>query len=295
MSANLRIKDIYDLSPGPLHQPGDIWHSLPTFGILSAEFAPAIIITPACDLANNKTDTVTYIPIIPAASYFTLPVNITEIIQTINNNLAICKIKLSLKNEISSHSLPSHESIEEALSCVVMIAKKSQNNNTEIAIEKLLAGLEILQAISNNNNILPGITGKCASIAIKGWKDRIEKKIIRNATSDTYFLPYDEQPHEWSAIPSHSVALFRYPLSIPLEFLNLANNSSIDWEQSLNSLEKVYPVAKFFDKIRPMKRGSLRASFSSDLLTKYVGLYVRLGSPDYSDEMILRFRNEIEV
>jgi hypothetical protein len=57
-------RDYYDFLPPNVHRTGDIWKSLPTFGTLSCRSAPGIVITPSCDLANNKSETITYIPII---------------------------------------------------------------------------------------------------------------------------------------------------------------------------------------------------------------------------------------
>ena len=86
MSADLKIKDIYNLSPNPVHRPGDIWDCLPTFGTLPTPFTRAIIITPACDLAQGKTNTITYLPIISLRSYFLLPSNISDLISICSTN-----------------------------------------------------------------------------------------------------------------------------------------------------------------------------------------------------------------
>lgn len=61
----LPVSRFYNTSPTLEHCTGDIWSNLPTFGFLKTSHTPGLIITPACDLANDKVFTLTYLPIIP--------------------------------------------------------------------------------------------------------------------------------------------------------------------------------------------------------------------------------------
>ena len=64
-----KASDYYDLHPDPAHAPGDIWSDLPVHGLLSRARSSALVITPACDLANRKVDSITYLPILPVSEW----------------------------------------------------------------------------------------------------------------------------------------------------------------------------------------------------------------------------------
>ena len=40
-----------------------------THGLLKESHLPGVVITPACDLANDKVETISYLPIIPIRNY----------------------------------------------------------------------------------------------------------------------------------------------------------------------------------------------------------------------------------
>lgn len=63
-------KSFYSLYPDGYHATGDIWMRLPSMGLLSREHVSGLIVTPACDLANCKTETVTYVPIVPVSEFW---------------------------------------------------------------------------------------------------------------------------------------------------------------------------------------------------------------------------------
>lgn len=69
ISKRVEVRDYYDFHPSLDHRTGDIWHNLPCFGLLRRNFLSGVVVTPACDLANDKCDTVTYIPIVPVVDF----------------------------------------------------------------------------------------------------------------------------------------------------------------------------------------------------------------------------------
>ncbi len=71
--AHPTARTYYELTPPGDHATGDIWSDLPTHGLLKLERCAALIIPPACDLANNKVDTLTYLPVVPVLCSFSLP------------------------------------------------------------------------------------------------------------------------------------------------------------------------------------------------------------------------------
>jgi hypothetical protein len=74
-----RIEDFYDFHPDGRFVPGDIWSDLPSFGVLQSHRVRGVVITPSCDLANAKTETVSYLPIVPILSYFAIPAGLPKI------------------------------------------------------------------------------------------------------------------------------------------------------------------------------------------------------------------------
>src|SRR5688572_14008887 len=59
----------YEMMPATDLNVGDVWKDLPVFGHLRRVVCGGLVITPACDLSNNKVETVTYLPIIPVKEY----------------------------------------------------------------------------------------------------------------------------------------------------------------------------------------------------------------------------------
>ena len=46
---------------------------LPSHGLITSLCTSGVVVTPACDLANCKAETVTYVPIIPLGIFFRMP------------------------------------------------------------------------------------------------------------------------------------------------------------------------------------------------------------------------------
>jgi hypothetical protein len=125
--------------------------------------------------------------------------------------------------------------------------------------------------------------------------DTINRELITNShRTDLHFLPKDDEDPQWSAIPAHSLVLFRYPQTAPIEVFDLAQDINIrEWTLIVDELSLRLPYAKSFRANKPLKVLKLRAEFLSDLLTRFVGLYVRLGSPDFTKETVDEFLAQI--
>ena len=54
----------YDTFPAGPFQTGDIWSNIPSNGLLEASVTFGLLITPACDLQNRKSDTLAFMPIV---------------------------------------------------------------------------------------------------------------------------------------------------------------------------------------------------------------------------------------
>lgn len=126
---------------------------------------------------------------------------------------------------------------------------------------------------------------------------KIKSRLLRNSyRGDLYFLPPDAQDPSWSAVPVHSVALLRYLITVPTYFLDEAHASDErDWEGRRTTLinKPLHWCSGTDKKYPPLRTLRLRDAFLSDLLTKVVGIYVRLGAPDLETVILDRIEKEI--
>ncbi|NRA93761.1 MAG: hypothetical protein HRU26_13980, partial [Psychroserpens sp.] len=84
-------------------------------------------------------------------------------------------------------------------------------------------------------------------------------------------------------LPEYSVVMFRFPITVPFDTLGVAKDINVDssmtWDNFINnSPDKA--CYKAFGEL-PMRGLRLNQEYLSDLLTRYISLYVRIGSPDF--------------
>jgi hypothetical protein len=157
-----------------------------------------------------------------------------------------------------------------------------------------LHGLEVLGSIVDCDKFSCDLKKLKSFLGDKNYQSLCIKLIRNSYSNDVHFLPKDGEPLEWSSIPHHSLVLFRYPITVPIEFFELANDPMcLDWNGSLGKIARMFPIAKEFVDIKPMKTLSVQVDFLSDLLTRFVGLYVRIGSPDFTNDTIIDLVDEI--
>lgn len=262
---------------------GDIWMNLPTLGILKSPKCSGLIITPACDLANAKVETITYLPIIPIKSWLVSRSFYYEIRKALLNNSSREVIN-GVDDILLKNRPPTFDEVEFLIKEIskVTITKK----NSEL-VNKIKIGLGLLKDIIDSKIEECNITLLKRFLGDKNY-DSLMAKLIRNSHSnDIHFLPHDKETIEWSSVPAHSVVLFRYPITVPIEIFDLANDiNCVDWESAMQLMETAYPIAAQFKDIRPLRTLCISSDFLSDLLTRFVGLYVRIGSPDFTNETI---------
>lgn len=283
-NSKISAKDYYDLLPQPPHRTGDIWSNLPTFGLLKQKFCSGIIITPACDLANSKTETATYLPIMKVEDWFYHQQFYIEVKKELNDLFQ----KNKIPNIIESFPRRSLPGLEE-----IMTAQRLLEDSVSTNIyNKILIAFDHLRLIHQNEYVID--LKKISSFFGKtGWK-KLCSGIIKNSIhSDIHFLPADGQDSQYYGIQKHSVVLFRYPLTIPIQILDLADDPYVTaWEPSLGTLHRDYELASFF-KSKPVRTLRLKKDFLTDLLTRYLGLYIRIGSPDFSEETVKKYTEGI--
>jgi hypothetical protein len=290
----IKITDYYDLNPSLAHTAGDIWSGLPSHGFVDTSTVRALVITPSCDLSNRKVETATYLPIVSVKEYLGLPAFLYETYTETSAQLAQGGLHdiLHLPNRFIP---PSPRDIE---SLLLIVAEQLGNScvsaKEKLALARAKDGLELLKH-QHKSKLEPVSIEKVKSLFGDKKLQAVLSKIIKNSQSlDIHFLPYDEQDLEYSGIPEHSVVLFRYSFSIPLEILDQAQEiEEYGWRKAMRKIRPRMSGAMRVSSARPMKHSSLKPRFLSDLLTRYVSMYVRLGSPDFTTETVAEFSTAI--
>lgn len=278
----------YDVVPSADHEPGDLWSNLPTYGVLPQRSLPGLVITPSCDLANRKVETVTYLPAMPVSEYLTSRSLLPRILQKTDGQLSACGATFSASNP-DGNTQPRHSDLSAGLDLLDELGRgPNMSAKKTTAASRARAGLRLSAAIVSGTGP-PSIGDYRLLFGSDVTRDVID--VVRNSfRADIHFLPADEQPPEWSLIQVPSVALFRYPLSIPIDILDLAGSTSeAAWTSECDRLQEAYPCTATIRGRRPVKLLRIRPAFSTDLLARFTGLYGRIGSPDFTKAEVTEF------
>lgn len=279
--------DFYDALPTADHRTGDIWTGLPTFGMLGRATVSGIVITPACDLAQCKSETVTYLPIIAVSEY-----------------LASTACRHDCWQEASRvlEKLPSFTAVFpprrfELISDEDLEAAIGQGTDAK---GRPLADAEMLRIQAYKAYVQASRSGSATIDHVKDvFKtdrfDTMTSRLVTNAfKSDIHFLPADSLAYGARPVPVHSVVLFRYPLTVPAPVLDMAQHSTeAQWKSSnIGTGSGHEEVLKQMPEW-PVKLASLKNEFLSDLISRYLGVHIRLGSGDFTEQTVRAFCNEI--
>lgn len=289
-----RPPDYYEQFPPSLHQPGDIWHGLPTHGVLPRLTSPALVITPACDLANRKVESITYVPIVGIREFLGSRSFLPELIRATEGQLNTAGQPLPLAS--SSVGVPIRPTDIEAAQAIVAadLLGASVGSKELAARDRAEAGLRALRMVLGGSSPVASIADVEKLLGKKEFEQVVGRLVTNAHRPDVHFLPADGGTAQWSGVPVHSVALFRYPLSIPIDLLDLAATTTDEgWSTALRSYSGMYPCVASLHSVRPMKYSRVRDRFLPDLLTRFVGLYGRLGSPDFSAQTVAEIIVEV--
>lgn len=292
MAVPLSAADYYDFFPTTTHNPGDVWVGLPTFGVLPRSHLPGLVVTPACDLSNRKVESITYVPIVPVNVFVVSRSMMPEIKRAVEGQLAAAGQGdlIMLPEGFESPSPADLASGDQLIS--EFLQQPNLPAKVITALSRAQCGLRVLRGICVASGETSRMEDLRELVGDKAFSDTV-KRLITNGRTDVHFLPADEQRPAWSAIPAHSVALFRFPLTLPIEVLDVAQRlSEPDWVHATSRMGGVFPCVRAIP-LRPMKRLRLLPRFGSDLVTRYTGMFGRLGSPDFTAETISRFIDEI--
>jgi hypothetical protein len=286
-------RSYYDYFPPSSHAPGDIWMHLPTHGLLHRDRTSALVVTPSCDLSNRKVSTITYLPIISFLDWVSCRDFLPEILGSMSSlaeqlgSLGISDSSVESSGEIFGVELSNQ---------LLMLTDKLTNEDVTKSLrnscERFIAGAKHLKRVSGGEPADVRDLEVC--LTKKRWQ-QLRSQVVRNALrSDLYFLPADGNDPDVSPAAVHSLALFRYPLTAPMSVLDSAQDASLcDWSTATSALASHEPMARAFSNVRPLKCLRLRDRFLSDLLTKFVAVYSRLGSPDFSQESVETISREL--
>lgn len=294
LAGKISARSYYDYLPPSPHAPGDIWMHLPTHGLLRRERVSALVITPSCDLSNRKVNTITYLPIISVLDWISTREFLAEIVGAMLS-LADQLEPLGVSNAaaVESSQTFSSDMGEQLRTLGDHLAKGGLNKSLRTTTERYVAGARHLERVSSGKQADVRDIETCLT---KNRWQQVRTQIVRNALrSDIYFLPADgNSDSDISPMPKHSVVLFRYPLTAPVSVLDAAQDNSLtDWNEAVTMLAIEDPMATAFLGSRPLKCLRLQSRFLPDVLTKYVALYSRIGSPDFTRETIETISNEL--
>lgn len=286
----IKVRDYYDPHPSSANSAGDIWTGLPFHGFLGTNTLPGIVVTPACDLMNRKVGTLTYLPIIPIRSYFSTSSYLPEIYRLIESNLSNARQRQSVPEiELTRRYIPPPDAVRQQLR---QIASSLQDTKAGKEAKVLLAASDILDLIASPHLHEVPAEKLDELLGERNLRTLVHRLVGNSQSLDLHFLPADGQDADWSGIKQHSLVLFRYAFSAPVELFDCAQDTALsDWPAVVRDIGRFYPGVSSFEE-RPMKRLNLKTAFLSDLLTRYVALHVRLGSPDFTEERRTRLVDE---
>jgi hypothetical protein len=201
-------KYYYDFLPASDHQCGDIWSGIDTFGLLGSDPVSAIVVTPACDLEQKKTETVTVLPILPIRQYFSTTAALPEVRRSIEAAFRGANLDFGFYWTGYAFRPPATTSVAATIQAIESHLQTAQRAKKEIAaLERARAGLRIVTEIGKST--VSPIAATDLALAFPDWDNR-KQRLIRNAySSDLHFLPSDEQGLSFSGVMHHSLVMFR--------------------------------------------------------------------------------------
>jgi hypothetical protein len=174
--------------------------------------------------------------------------------------------------------------LQQTVASISLSATASAKDRTRH--QGLVAGLQILEHMANQT--LPNSAAQILDTFFsKLWPSHC-RDIVRNSLADDlHFLPPESHIDTYSAIVAPSVALLRYPLTVPTVSLQAILSAPSDaWKSRLSSACRSPGLAGAFGNQQPMRVIALQHEFLTDLLARFARLFIRLGSSDFSDEAV---------
>lgn len=289
----VNAKSYYDYLPSYDNACGDIWLNMPTFGMLNSHTVPGIVVSPACDVSNFKTETITYLPIISVRSYFSMIGFIPIVRREIAERLRAAGFQSNLYWPEPGYLTPGLSEIDNELDLIEETLKSDNPSRPQRDhLPRAAAGLRIAKACGRREE---ASLEDVAKLYGSNWQG-VKRQLISNAfRTDVHFLPKDGHKSDESYLRSHCLVLFRYPMTIPTELLAAAQSHRADqWPEFIERHAAVSILAREISGTPPLKCLSLKASFLADMLSRFTALYSRIGSPDFSTMQIDKYALELD-
>lgn len=234
-------------------------------------------------------------PIIPLRAFFSTHAALPELRRAVETAIRSSGFDPQLQWGDFKFRPPTSSAIKEAIKSIdAYLAAKQRGAKELAALQRAKAGLTILLSIDNST--IAQVPTNLIAETFKEWGN-IKENFVRNSFSSyVHFLPSDEQSLIFSGLSSHSLVLFRYPMTVSVEILDLAGTSTeVNWHHVVNANLSSVPFLENYRDIMPVKTISLRSEFLSDLLSRYVAVYNRIGSPDFTSASISRICEEVDL
>ncbi len=284
-------KSYYESLPDSKPSCGDIWTNIPSCGLLPLDFVTAISISPACDISNFKTETLTFLPIVPVSQYF-LTVGFLPIIRReVLERLKSADLDLEMHWPETGYYRPSgHDINKEITRLNRLLSAPKKAKGWDAHVKRAIAGLSVVAGMS----IAADVDYDDLSLLLgQKWEVTKRQLIMNSYRNDVHFFPNDEQDPGMPGVKKHSLALFRYPITVPTELLLMAQDMSNDqWVTFIREQQEQHKFLRHFSAEMPVKCLSLKASFLSDLLSRFTTLYARIGSPDFTSASVEKIAEE---
>ncbi len=232
-----------------------------------------------------------YLPIVPVRSWLTSSSFSGEI--AAGTNSALQEINKTLPTPVPTVARYPTAAEIQAVRTALAAIDEAGRKPVQKHLARAATSLSIFDAIAGATTPAPSTQDFEDCLGTKTWKSVREGLVTNSFRTDVHFLPADRQDPEWSAVPDHSLVLFRYPMTAPIEILDAAQDTEIsDWQGAVSELQKRHPIASAFAN-RPLKSLRINNRFLGDLLSRYLALYLRMGSPDFTRETIGAYADQL--
>jgi hypothetical protein len=242
----------------------DIWDHLP--GRSRGERCCGLVVTPRCDFAHSKSPVLNYLPIIPFEDYLLSAAcfPLLEQLRTEAKDVARSKGVALQIDQLFELGMPVVDVLAHALK-VEAGRTANSTGKAKRALEEFISACERYDVIAQ---LLKKSTlthqEALSAVNVRRW-ERLQRDLIKNNTSDTYFLPPSPPLIE---VPS--IVLLRYIYTCPIDLL----------EDSGKSNES---------KPLPERLLRLKSPFIESLMSKFAALFTRVGTRDLPDATISEF------
>jgi len=246
----------------------DVWTNLPSGA--TSETCTGVIITPRCDFAHEKSPVINYLPIV-AFEHYLLSAACFGLLETQINDLRTAlagKAEAAGLGGLAELGVPFNE-IEKCLELARATPEQTISKQKSKAAEEFIAGLRRLTALelltSTDRLTLEEVKRELG----KKQFSKLQRDIIRNNTTDTYFLPPCE-----TLLPQPCVVLLRQIYTCPITVVG-------------GTHERVRPNDAPVDVVgKPERLLRIKSPFVESLMAKFSALFMRVGTRDLPEQSV---------